>query len=89
MITSQSTFQSINPPRDNTPVDDRYVVIHLNKADKNCLVKRENSRYAIICELADWLIQGIQVSDFVKLSTAVNGKPIVTDYYPNTEEVRV
>ena len=83
MMTYQSTFQSINPPRDNTIIDDRYVVIHLNKADKNCLVKRENSRYAIICELADWLIPDIRVSDFVKLSTAVNGKPIVTDYYPN------
>lgn len=74
-----------NPPIDNTPIDDRYVVIHLNKMDKNCLVQKENSRYSFICELADWLIQGINESDFVKLSTAVNGKPIVTDYYPNSE----
>ena len=78
-----------NPPIDNTPIDYRYMVIHINHADKNCLVRREHSRYSFVCELSDWLTPGIEVSDFVKLSTTVTGKPIVTDYYPNTDEVMV
>ena len=72
-----------NPPNDQTPFEDNLVVIHINRADKNCLVRNEKGGKSFICEMADWLIDGIELMDYVTVKTAVNGKPIVTDYHVN------
>jgi len=74
-----------NAPNDNTPLSNRLIVIHINKADKNCLVRKENGGKSFVCEMADWLIDGIMLHDFVEVKTAVNGNPIVTNYFVNNE----
>ena len=74
-----------NPPHDDTPIGTRYVVIHINKVDKNCLVRKETGGKSFICELSDWLIDGIMLMDYVTIKHAANGKQIVTDYHVNTD----
>ena len=73
-----------NPPRDETICEDRLVVININRKDKNCLVRKENGGKSFVCEMAEWLIDGVELMDFVKVKTNhVTGKPVVTDYYIN------
>ena len=74
-----------NPPQDNTVFEDNLIVIHINKVDKNCLVRNEKGGKSFICELADWLIDGIRLMDYVQVKRTIDGKPIVTNYFVNRE----
>lgn len=62
----------------------RFQVIHINKKDGNCLVRKGNGK-AFPCTIAKW-IDGMSVYDYVDIEKSnVTGEWVVTDYFINME----
>jgi hypothetical protein len=76
-----------NPPIDNTPLeDDPWIVIHINRRDKTCLIRKGNKGPSYPCVLTDWLVDGIMLRDYVDVKyNAVSREWTVVDYHINTE----
>ena len=74
-----------NPPMDQTPFEDNLIVIHIDKINKTCLVRNERGGKSFTCELADRVVEGIMLMDYVQVKRTVTGKRIVTDYFVNQE----
>ena len=78
-----------NPPRDETWTEDLdWQIIHINKREKTCLIRKGDGEKqygkSYPCILADWLIEGILLMDFVTPKyDAVSREWIVTDYRIN------
>ena len=80
-----------NPPH----IDEDYTedldwqIIHINRKDKTCLIRKGNGEKvtgrSYSCTLADWLIEGVMLGDFVTVEfNPVTRKRMVTDYRINT-----
>lgn len=62
-----------------------YQIIHLNRRDGNCLVRKGNGK-SFVCTLAHWLKDSISVHDYVDIEKSqVTGEWVVTDYFINHE----
>ena len=65
--------------------DEIHQIIHLNRKDGNCLVKKGNGK-SFVCTLAHWLKESICVYDYVEVKKSpVTGEWVVTDYSVNEE----
>ena len=80
-----------NPPH----IDEDYTedldwqIIHINRKDKTCLVRKGDGEKvtgrSYSCTLADWLLEGVMLGDFVTVEfNPVTRKRMVTDYRINT-----
>ena len=75
-----------NPPNIEEPLTGNELkIIHLDKILKVGLVKSDNMRYSQHVELADRVIGGIQLLDYVTVKRGVDGHLIVTDYFVNPD----
>ena len=75
-----------NPPRVDEPLTgDELKIIHIDPILKVGLVKSDNMKYSRHVELADRVIGGIQLLDYVTVKRAVDGNLIVTDYFVNPD----
>ena len=75
-----------NPPIDETwSEDEDWKVIHLDKLNKTCLIRKGNgSSYP--CVLADWLVDGILLHDYVDVKyNPVSRVWMVVNYRINME----
>lgn len=62
-----------------------YQVIHLNRKDNNCLVRKGTGK-AFPCSLAHWLKDSISIYDYVDIKKSnVTGEWTVVDYFINSE----
>ena len=74
------------PPRVDEPLTgDELKIIHIDPILKVGLVKSDNMKYSRHVELADRVIGGIQLLDYVTVKRAVDGNLIVTDYHVNPD----
>ena len=64
---------------------EQFMIIHINRRDGNCLVKKGNGK-AFPCTLAHWLKDSISIYDYVDIEkSTVTGEWVVTDYFINHE----
>ena len=64
---------------------EQFMIIHINRRDGNCLVKKGNNK-AFPCTLAHWLKDSISIYDYVDIEKSnVTGEWVVTDYFINHE----
>lgn len=62
----------------------RFQVIHINRRDGNCLVRKGTGK-AFPCTIAKW-IDGMSIYDYVDIEKSnVTGEWVVTDYFINHE----
>ena len=76
----------------NPPVVEEYVetdeweVIHIDRRNKTCLIRKGNKGPSYPCVLSDWLVDGIMLRDYVDVKfNPVSREWIVTDYRINVE----
>ena len=65
--------------------ESEWEVIHINRQDKTCLIRKGKGQ-SYPCTLADWLVDGIMLRDYVDVKfNPVSREWIVTDYRINVE----
>ena len=77
-----------NPPKDYTPAvdSDEWQVIHINRKDKTCLIRKANKGRSYSCTMADWLADSIMLHDYVEVQfNPVSRVWMVIDYRINVE----
>ena len=84
-MSFQSRFELPDLP-DDILDGDELKIIHIDRQRKCGLVKSDNMKKSLRVKLQDWLIDCIELYDFVKVNkSAVTGELIVTNLYVNEE----
>ena len=75
-----------NPPNDPIYFEGNHlpVIINIQKSFKKGLVRTRKGKTFPVT-LQDWLLDGIQLYDYVELKKYVTGEWFVTDYHVNME----
>ena len=76
-----------NPPKDYTFTEsDEWQLIHINRCDKTCLIRKANTGRSYSCAMADWLSDSIMLHDYVDVQfNPMSRVWMVIDYRINVE----
>ena len=86
-MSFQSRFELPDLPEDVLDGDE-LKIIHIDRQRKVGLVKSDNMKKSLRVTLQDWVVECIELYDFVKVNkSAVTGELIVTNLYVNKEAV--
>ena len=66
--------------------EDEWEIIHINRRDKTCLIRKGDKGKSYPCTLADWLVDGVMLRDYVDVKyNPVSHEWTVVDYRINVE----